>query len=87
MLTCREVCEQAQDYTDKKVSVVRRLRIGLHLMMCRNCTGFVDQTNQTKHLLGDSLTRHQDTSVSPDIMAAFLNQKTPPENDTPDRGA
>lgn len=71
MLTCREVSEKAQDYTDANVSVWMRMRIWLHLAMCRNCTSFVDQTRKTKQLISQSLARDAKAEVSPDLLEAF----------------
>ncbi len=71
MLTCREVAERAQDYTDGNSSLWMRLRIRLHLVMCRNCDHFVDQTRKTKQLISQSLARGGQAEVSSDLMAAF----------------
>ena len=82
MLTCREVCENAQDFTDDTCSVWMRLRIRLHLTMCRNCTNFVDQTRKTKQMISQSLARGTQAEVSPDIMAAFQNRGSETHTDT-----
>lgn len=71
MLTCREVSEKAQDYTDGNSSVWMRMRIRLHLLMCRNCTGFVDQTSKTKQLISESLSRDTQAEPAADMLAAF----------------
>ncbi len=71
MLSCRQVCEQAQDFTDGRLGPLARARIRLHLLMCRNCTGFMDQTRQTRKLIRSTLARQQDNRVSSELMAAF----------------
>ncbi len=71
MLSCREVCEQAQDFSDGRLGPLARARIRLHLLMCRNCTSFVDQTRQTGKLIRSTLSRQQGSKVSPELMAAF----------------
>ena len=71
MLSCREVCEQAQEYTDGQLGPLARARIKLHVLMCRNCTGFLDQTRKTSRLLRAALENEQDQQVTPDLMSAF----------------
>ena len=71
MLTCRDVCEKAQDYVDKSTPMWTRIRIRLHMAMCRNCTNFVDQTRKTKQLISQSLNRDSQAQISPELIAAF----------------
>ncbi len=71
MLTCRELSEKAQDYTDGTCSVWMRMRIRFHMAMCRNCAGFIDQTRKTKTLISKSLARGSQSKVSADLLAAF----------------
>lgn len=75
MMSCREVCEKAQDFTDGTVGPLTRAKIRLHLLMCRNCSGFVDQTRQTSTLISTSLRPRKDTKVDPDLMAAFRKKE------------
>lgn len=86
MLTCREVCENAQDYIDANSSVWMRLRIRAHLAMCNNCTNFVDQTRKTKHMIAHSLARETEAEVSPDLMDAFRQRsgESAQQNKAPD---
>ncbi len=75
MMSCREVCEKAQDFTDGAGSPLTRAKIRLHLLMCRNCTGFMDQTRQTSSLIRATLARKSDSSVDPDLMAEFRKKR------------
>ena len=86
LLTCREVCENAQDHIDGDNSVWMRVRIKIHLAMCRNCTNFVDQAQKTKQLISQSLASDTKAEISSDLMAAFdnRNKKTSAKNSTPD---
>lgn len=43
MLKCREVAELANDYIDKQLPWHTTMAIGLHLSMCRHCSGFVNK--------------------------------------------
>lgn len=71
MMTCREVCNHTHDYVDGRVSTLTRLRIRLHVLFCRNCTSFVDQTRQTKALVRHSLKHKSEGKVDPKLMAEF----------------
>ena len=75
MMTCREVCENAQDYSDNKVSRLTRVRIKLHTLMCNNCRNFIKQTAQANLLIRQSFRKITDKSVSPKLMAAFHENK------------
>ncbi len=71
MMSCQEVCEKAQDYTDGRVSNLSRVKIRLHVLFCRNCTSFVDQTRQTGELVRHSLKQKRKGPVDPELMAEF----------------
>jgi len=71
MMSCREVCEKAQDYADGHGSNASRVKIRLHMLFCRSCTSFVDQTRQTGKLVRQSLSKNSDTEVDPKLMAEF----------------
>ncbi len=75
MMTCRDVCEKAQDYSDKKLSRLSRVRIWLHVLMCNNCNNFVRQTKQANLLIHQSFGKTSDSKVSPELMAAFHKKK------------
>jgi anti-sigma factor RsiW len=51
MLTCREVAEIASEYLDDELPLLRRMRVRVHLMMCRRCPKHVDQLASTVNLL------------------------------------
>jgi len=75
MMLCREVCKNAQDFTDGEVSSLTRARIRLHLLMCRNCAGFMDQTRQTSNLVKSALSRQKTSSVDPALLAELKKRK------------
>ncbi len=85
MLSCRDVCEKAQDYTDGNGAFWTRLKIRFHLMMCKNCTNFVDQTRKTKALISQSLNRDEKAQISPELIAAFqkVEKETQAVNNAP----
>ncbi|MBE2258970.1 MAG: zf-HC2 domain-containing protein [Candidatus Accumulibacter sp.] len=43
MLTCREVTQLLSQGQDRKLSTVERLRLRLHLALCRGCANFKKQ--------------------------------------------
>jgi predicted anti-sigma-YlaC factor YlaD len=75
MLSCQEVCDKAQDYSDGKGSALMRLRIRLHLALCRNCTGFIDQTRQTSRLIETEAGKSAGKMVSSELMAEFRKSR------------
>ncbi|GEM_PF-1787892 len=88
MQTCREVCEQAHDYVDGNQSLLSRAKIGLHLLMCRNCTAFMDQVRKTRSLIRNDAQPGAEMQVSSELMAAFARQSANPSpKQAPERGA
>jgi glutaredoxin 3 len=43
MLTCREFSERASGYLNRELSSWDRLRVGLHILLCRHCRRYVEQ--------------------------------------------
>ena len=42
-LTCREVSDRASEYLDDNISILTKVRVGLHLATCTHCRGYVQQ--------------------------------------------
>jgi len=47
MLSCKQITENASDYTDAQVGLLLRVRMGLHLTMCTHCRAYMRQIGQT----------------------------------------
>lgn len=47
MLTCKDIATLATDHLEGRLSFGQRLRIRLHLAMCRHCRTYVEQIAQT----------------------------------------
>ena len=43
MLTCREVTQLLSEAQERKLTVAERLRLRVHLAMCRGCANFKKQ--------------------------------------------
>ena len=43
MLSCKELTELATDYLEKDLPWHERLRVQVHLSMCRHCRRYLDQ--------------------------------------------
>ncbi len=41
MMSCREVCDHASDFIEAELPLRSRLRLGLHLLICRHCARFM----------------------------------------------
>ena len=42
-LTCHDVTEHASDYLDDRLPTMNKVRVGLHLVSCANCSAYVKQ--------------------------------------------
>ena len=42
-LTCREVSDRASEYLDDNISILTKVRVGLHLATCTHCRAYVQQ--------------------------------------------
>ena len=51
MLTCKELTELATDYLEENLPWRERLRVQVHLWMCRHCGRYVDQMETVIGLL------------------------------------
>ena len=51
MLTCKELTELATDYLEENLPWHERLRIQVHLWMCRHCRTYLDQMRKVIGLL------------------------------------
>ena len=56
-ITCRELAELADAYVDGDVPLMNTLKIGAHLVICRDCRAHVDQVRQTKRLVAVAVPR------------------------------
>jgi predicted anti-sigma-YlaC factor YlaD len=53
MLSCKELTEVATDYLEQDLPWGERLRVQLHLWMCRHCRRYVNQLRKVIALLRD----------------------------------
>ncbi len=51
MLSCKELTELATDYLEKDLAWRERLRVQLHLWMCRHCRTYMEQLRKVIGLL------------------------------------
>lgn len=51
MLTCKELTEITTDYLEGDLPRMERLRVRIHLWMCRHCRTYVDQMRKVVQLL------------------------------------
>lgn len=50
MLTCKDVAARASDLIDGELGPLGRVRLGLHMAICRSCARFVAQLRVTRRL-------------------------------------
>ena len=51
-MSCKEVVELVTDYLEGKLPAVDKARFERHLSTCNGCTTYLDQMQQTIHLMG-----------------------------------
>ncbi len=59
MLNCKEASALISQQLDRKLSVIQRLSLRLHLFICKNCTNFTQQM-QLFRKIGPKLEQHID---------------------------
>ena len=65
MLSCKDITEKANSYIDQELPFFTRLKVKLHLQMCKHCQRYVDQLQLTIQALGKM---RQDDKVSDDVV-------------------
>lgn len=70
MLTCKEVTEMASAHLDRELSRFDRLRVQVHLAMCRHCRTYVNQLWQ----LVQALRKMPRDPAPPAVHAALREQ-------------
>ncbi len=51
MLTCKELTKIATDYLERELLQKERLRVHVHLWMCRHCRTYLDQMQKLVRML------------------------------------
>ena len=47
MDSCHKITKQASEYIDRNMPFSQRLKMRMHLLMCKHCRNFVDQLGLT----------------------------------------
>ena len=67
MLSCKDITEKANEYVDKELPLVARVKFHIHLFMCVNCRRYVTQLKTTILALGrmrhDTNTEVEDSRI------------------------
>jgi predicted anti-sigma-YlaC factor YlaD len=70
MLSCKELTELATDYLEEDLPWRQRLRVQVHLWMCRHCRLYLDQMRKVIELLR----RLPIEPVPPELLETLLLQ-------------
>ena len=85
MLSCKDVTEKANSYLDDELTFMKRLRVRMHLFICKNCQRYVDQLHVTISTLGHM---HEPESISKEesqkIVECFKKERH--SHEKPDAG-
>jgi len=47
MLQCDDIAKHSSDYINHDLSIIMRLKMGIHIRLCRCCQGYLQQFNST----------------------------------------
>jgi predicted anti-sigma-YlaC factor YlaD len=78
VLTCRELTELITNYMEGKLSLRQRLRIQMHLGMCRHCRRYLRQMKSTVRLLGALPDGALPPQLEAELMRRFADWKEKP---------
>ena len=78
MLTCRELTELITNYMEGRLSFRQRLRIQMHLGMCRHCRRYLRQMKSTVRLLGSLPDGALPPEMESELMRRFADWKEKP---------
>jgi predicted anti-sigma-YlaC factor YlaD len=70
MLSCKELTEMATDYLEENLTWGERMRVHIHLWMCRYCRRYLDQMRKVIGLLR----RLPTEPVPPNLLETLLPQ-------------
>ncbi len=71
MFSCRDLSRHASDYLDHELSPWTRLRVSLHLLICRNCRRYLGQIRQTLALLAAAFPTDLTDAAEDKLLQAF----------------
>lgn len=80
MLSCKQISEMSDEFLDGGLGFYQRLKIRIHLAMCRNCSRYI---RQSKLLVGTvrQLCGSASSSQVNKIMHAIKTETTTHENE------
>ncbi|WP_127903766.1 anti-sigma factor family protein [Solirhodobacter olei] len=78
--TCKDVAERANALIDGELGFADRLKIRLHLAICKGCDHFIHQMRQTKALIRASAAMPAE-EVPPAALDAILARVARPEEE------
>lgn len=80
MLTCREITEVLTAYLEKRMTLMERAQVRLHLSMCKHCRAYVEQMRITLELTGSLPAEPMPEDVRDELAKrlAGLVRRTPP---------
>lgn len=73
MLTCQNITELVTDYLEGRLSLMDRLRFRMHIMMCKECRGYLIQMKNTVKAVGKLPEEPIPEDVHEELMKCFEN--------------
>jgi predicted anti-sigma-YlaC factor YlaD len=74
MLSCRDVTEIVTEYLEGRLSLADRMRLQMHLGMCRHCRAYLRQMRQTIALVGSLSKDEVEAKMPEDVREELLRR-------------
>lgn len=71
-ITCRQFEEFVNDYIDGSLPLIKRVKVGLHLMMCRDCKSYISAYRKSIEL-GKAFFDNPDSEVPEDMPEELIS--------------
>lgn len=78
MLTCQQLTELVTDYMEGRLPLRQRMRVQMHLGMCRRCRAYLRQMRLTVRTLGEMSTKEpMPDDVRDELLRRFRGLRPP----------
>jgi anti-sigma factor RsiW len=82
-LTCRQLVDVLTDYLEGVLHPRQRADVERHIVICRGCATYVDQTRATIDLLARVTGERPSDAPADELLAIFRGWRGPPEGGDP----
>lgn len=81
MINCKEVNEQASDYMDGDLPLLKRLSIAMHIFICRDCRNYLKQLRSTAAAIATVKPKEKTAIDTQDIVNNLIEKQKEMESE------